>query len=136
MRQKRDKARKNYELVAAPLDLPPPMIASPATTQNQVLRAAPAGHVALRAANLNVPPPRVIDGAPESPASPPLQHKEDPLVAAIKARLTAGHRPGVSEQWERFCDEVRKSCGVKETDRGYGDRTIERRVRALSKQDK
>jgi hypothetical protein len=57
------------------------------------------------------------------------QGEETPLVTAIKARIAAGYHPGKSEQWERFCDEVRKSVGVKKSDRGYGDRSIKRIVR-------
>jgi hypothetical protein len=70
------------------------------------------------------------------PASELPQTKQhDPLlVAAVKKRLEAGHRPGMggNEQWERFCDEVRKARKKKATDRGYGDKTIQRIV----KQDK
>jgi hypothetical protein len=58
------------------------------------------------------------------------------LVAAVKERLSAGHRPGDNEPWKTFNDEVRKSCVKKVTDRGYGDKSIKRIVADLDKQDK
>jgi hypothetical protein len=72
------------------------------------------------------------------PAKPGTAHK---LVAAVENRLEK-HQPGKggNEQWERFCDEVRKSCGKKATDRGYSDKTIKRIVAAstnrTNRQDK
>jgi hypothetical protein len=72
------------------------------------------------------------------PAAKPGSHK---LVAAVENRLEK-HQPGKggNEQWERFCDEVRKSCGKKATDRGYSDKTIKRIVAAstnrTNRQDK
>jgi hypothetical protein len=60
----------------------------------------------------------------------PAKH-EDALVAAVKTRLAAGHYPGENESWKSFCDNVRKGCGAKESDRGYGDKTIQRVVGEL-----
>jgi len=76
--------------------------------------------------------PRARPRKQPGPAHDPL------LVAAIKKRLKAGHRPGTggNEQWDRFCDEVRKDCGKEATDRGYGDKTITRIVDELNEQDK
>src|SRR5262245_56174068 len=71
------------------------------------------------------------------PASelPQAKQQHDPLlVAAVENRLNAGHQPGGNEPWDRFCDEVRKSCGKKATDRGYGDKTIKRTVKASNEQ--
>ena len=69
--------------------------------------------------------------------SEPMAHNPL-LVAAVKNRLEAGHRPGMggNEQWERFCDEVRKAREKKATDRGYGDKTIKRIVDELNEQNK
>lgn len=106
------------------------------------------------------PPPKRAVGAPHNPAEgvyvepyeaglyfvrrpppaakPGSAHK---LVAAVEDRLEK-HQPGKggNEQWERFCDEVRKSCGKKATDRGYSDKTIKRIVAAstnrTNRQDK
>ena len=106
------------------------------------------------------PPPKRTVGAPHNPAEgvyvepyeaglyfvrrpppaakPGSAHK---LVAAVEDRLEK-HQPGKggNEQWERFCDEVRKSCGKKATDRGYSDKTIKRIVAAstnrTNRQDK
>jgi hypothetical protein len=64
------------------------------------------------------------------------QGEETRLVTAIKERIAAGYRPGVKEQWKRFCDNVRESIGVEESDRGYGDKSIERIVNELRKSDK
>ena len=60
----------------------------------------------------------------------PLAGYQPDLVVAVKNRLNAGHRPGAggNEQWERFCDEVRKDCGKEKADRGYSDKTIKRIV--------
>jgi len=77
----------------------------------------------------------------EAAGAQPRKHRGpafDPsLVAAVKNRLEE-HRPGTggNEQWERFCDEVRKACEKKATDRGCGDKTIQRIVATLNKQDK
>jgi hypothetical protein len=57
--------------------------------------------------------------------------QEDPLVTAIKVRIAAGYKPGVTEQWNPFCDNIRKSCGVRNNERGYGDESIKRAVRKL-----
>ena len=65
-----------------------------------------------------------------------VQGEDTPLVIAIKKRIDAGHDPGVSERWERFCDKVRESIGVKESDWGYGDKSIERTVNELRESDK
>jgi hypothetical protein len=60
------------------------------------------------------------------------------LVAATKQRLKAGYQPGKggNEQWDRFCDEVRKSCGKRATIRGYSDKAVKRIVAELNKQNK
>jgi hypothetical protein len=77
----------------------------------------------------------------EAAGAQPRKHRGpafDPsLVAAVKNRLEK-HRPGTggNDQWERFCDEVRKACKKKATDRGCSDKTIQRIVAALNKQDK
>jgi hypothetical protein len=67
--------------------------------------------------------------------SPQTNRLRPELGAAIKKRLNAGRRPGDSEPWKTFFEEVRKSCGKKVTDRGFGDRSIKRIVGEL-KQDK
>jgi hypothetical protein len=77
--------------------------------------------------------------ASELPQAKQQSETHDPLlVAAVENRLEAEHRPGKggNEQWDKFCDEVRKSCGKKATDRGYSDKTIKRIVDALNEQDK
>jgi hypothetical protein len=67
------------------------------------------------------------------PCADELAGDSPELVTVVEKRLNAGHRPGKggNEQWERFCDQVRKDCGKKATDRGYGDRTIKRIVKLL-----
>jgi hypothetical protein len=59
--------------------------------------------------------------------------QEDPLVTAIKVRIAAGYEPGLTEQWNPFCDNIRKSCGARNNERGYGDESIKRVVRKLRK---
>jgi hypothetical protein len=109
------------------------------------------------------PPPKRTVGAPHNPAEgvyvEPYEAglyfvrrvdpaklatnpaKQPPLVAAVENRLEK-HQPGKggNEQWKRFCDEVRQSCGKKATDRGYSDKTIKRIVAAstnrTNRQDK
>jgi hypothetical protein len=68
---------------------------------------------------------------PAPQAEQNVKPAERDLDTAIKARIAAGYHPGKGEQWDRFCDEVRKSIGAKESDRGYGDRSIKRRVKNL-----
>lgn len=55
-----------------------------------------------------------------------IKHRD--LADVVKARIASGHRPGVNEPWDRFCDQVRESCGAKANDRGFGDKTIKRIV--------
>jgi hypothetical protein len=57
-------------------------------------------------------------------------------VAAVKERLSAGIRPGVDEPWKDFGPAVRASIGAKETDRSYGDKSIQRVIRLIDQQDK
>ena len=78
-----------------------------------------------------------IEPAGTQPRKPPGPTFDPSLVAAVKNRLEK-HRPGTggNDQWERFCDEVRKACKKKATDRGCSDKTIQRIVAALNKQDK
>jgi hypothetical protein len=59
-------------------------------------------------------------------AKPKVFVKEDPRVVAINARIVAGSDPGKTEPWKRFCDRVRKDCGVKEGTRGYSDKVLQR----------
>lgn len=92
----------------------------------------------IRRAGLNEWYPTNPAKQPKLAAKPGSAHK---LVAAVENRLEK-HQPGKggNEQWERFCDEVRKSCGKKATDRGYSDKTIKRIVAAstnrTNRQDK
>jgi hypothetical protein len=71
--------------------------------------------------------------AEQSPAGPGVVfvEQEEPLVTAIKVRIAAGYEPGVTEQWNPFCDNIRKSCGARNNERGYGDESIKRVVRKL-----
>jgi hypothetical protein len=73
---------------------------------------------------------------PKKTTTPAERDTPEPLSLedAVRGRLTAGHRPGKggNEQWERFCDEVRKRVGKKQEDRGYGDKTIQRIVRKIN----
>ena len=109
-----------------PVPLPKP--APAADAGDQAITAIPAADVGDQV--------KAVATATEAAAS-----KEPPypvLVAAVKNRLNNGHRPGAGgdEQWDRFCDEVRKVCKKKATDRGYGDKTIKRIVATLNRQDK
>jgi hypothetical protein len=74
----------------------------------------------------------VESGAPPSALTVPVE-QEDPRVTTIKARIAAGHRPGKTEQWERFCDKIRESHGVGKNVRGYSDRNIKLLVAGLPK---
>jgi hypothetical protein len=88
--------------------------------------------VSARDVRILWPPPQADQA--EQKSEPTEQEEEaeaTPLVTAIKARIAAGHHPGKSEQWERFCDKVRDDAGVKKSDRGCGDRSIRRIVENL-----
>jgi len=59
--------------------------------------------------------------------------KEDQLTIAIREIMTElGGPPPESCPWKPFCDRVRAKIGKQ---RGCGDRTIERRVKALETED-
>jgi hypothetical protein len=79
-----------------------------------------------------------------SPEPNPERDNERALAAAIKKRLSAGEEPGVTVQWNQFCDAIRDAADgwadPKKTKlkRGYGDKTIKRIVAQvrMDKQDK
>jgi|SRR5262245_48942950 len=75
---------------------------------------------------------------PGSEAPQAEQQHDLLLVAAVENRLKAGHQPGKggNEQWDRFCDGVRKVREKKATDRGHSDKVIKRIVAELKKQNK
>jgi hypothetical protein len=59
------------------------------------------------------------------------------LRAAIEAALKTLGRPGREAPWGRFCDYVRSECHVAAKARGYGDKSIQRIMRAIAaEQDK
>jgi len=96
------------------------------------VRAAPTAAAAVRDQAVTA-----IEPAGTQPRKQPGPTFDPSLVAAVKNRLKE-HRPGTggNEQWERFCDEVRKACRKEATDRGCSDKTIKRIVDALNRQDK
>jgi hypothetical protein len=69
---------------------------------------------------------------------PELQSSVKPaLRSSIQTVIKQRGYPGKSVQWARFCDFVRTQCGVTVKTRGYGDKSIERAVRAVAaEQDK
>jgi hypothetical protein len=77
---------------------------------------------------------------PTSPkgASNDLRPAVNPtLRAAIENAENSHGTPGKSVPWKTFCDSVRSICGVQPNARGYGDKSIERAVRAIkAEQDK
>ena len=59
------------------------------------------------------------------------------LRAAIQNAENSHGTPGKSVAWKTFCDIVRSICRVQPNTRGYGDKSIERAVRAIkAEQDK
>jgi hypothetical protein len=59
------------------------------------------------------------------------------LRAAIEDALRTQGTPGKTAPWKKFCDYIRSTCQVTANTRGYGDRSIERAVRAImAEQDK
>jgi hypothetical protein len=54
---------------------------------------------------------------------------DDAIDQAIKTK----GRPPRDVRWDAFCHEVRSLCGVEDKARGYGDRTIQDRVRKMGK---
>jgi hypothetical protein len=66
-------------------------------------------------------------GAPDEPS------KGDALDIAIAEVRRERGEPGKKIQWNEFCCLVRLKCQVKEGERGYGDRTINNRVKAIRK---
>jgi hypothetical protein len=63
-------------------------------------------------------------------------HKSE-LRNAIESVIAQHGQPGKTVQWGRFCDLVRTECGMAASTRDYGDKTIQRTVRAIvSKEDK
>jgi hypothetical protein len=112
---------------------------------NQPAAAALAKHPEL--AELFAGPSSVwakIEAAIQCSEAPDTADKElSPLKHAVKKRLDMGKTPGRNETWPLFYHAVRTDCGPEAwTDskrqkpaRGYGDRTIERIVQSLKRQD-
>jgi hypothetical protein len=65
----------------------------------------------------------------------PVENPENStfLDAAILKLLKAGRLPGKKsdDQWKPFCDDARKMCGKKPTDRGFSDETITKATRKI-----
>jgi hypothetical protein len=59
------------------------------------------------------------------------QLRKGKLTAAVEARLKAGYRPVITEQWGPFCDRVRDNLKVPRDAYGYSDKTIKRTVAEL-----
>jgi hypothetical protein len=62
---------------------------------------------------------------------------EEPFVnsrlrAAVQSALQTFGTPGRTVQWKPFCDRIRAECQVTAQTRGYGDRSIQRVVKATS----
>jgi hypothetical protein len=75
-------------------------------------------------------PPHPIPPKKERPVNPTLR-------AAVENAVKSHGPPGKSLSWKTFCDSVRSICGVQPNTRGYGDKSIERAVRAIkAEQDK
>jgi hypothetical protein len=73
----------------------------------------------------------------EKQAPGPQSSAKPALRGSIQSLIEQHGCPGKSVQWARFCDLVRTQCGVTAKTRGYGDKSIERAVRALlAEQDK
>jgi hypothetical protein len=74
----------------------------------------------------------------------PKRDNESALTVAIKKRLSAGEEPGVTMQWNQFCDAVRDAADGwvdrkrRKLKRGYSDKTIKRIVNQvrMDRQDK
>jgi hypothetical protein len=58
-------------------------------------------------------------------------HSNANLRKAVHDTVAELGTPGKHVPWKRFCDSVRKRCGVSTEVRGYGDKTIIRIVRAI-----
>jgi hypothetical protein len=62
------------------------------------------------------------------------------LDAVIAEKLQAGSVPGRNVDWKPFCDNVRDECngwivtgGKRKANKGFGDKTIQRRVKYLER---
>jgi hypothetical protein len=75
-----------------------------------------------------------LQSAPTGPSSVSEPSPVPTLEEAVAERLLAGYRPGVNEQWKPFCDKVRERAKVANTDRGCGDKSVQRIVRRVKEQ--
>lgn len=54
------------------------------------------------------------------------------LRTAVETAISEKGQPGREIAWKLFCDDVRSRCRVGPSARGYGDRSIQRAVKAVA----